>query len=190
MFRVLVLAATNRPMDLDEAVIRRMPRRLLVDLPDAENRIKILRTILRHEDVHSDFRYEDIAAVTDGYSGSDLKNLCLEAALHPVRDFLKHENEHKSPPADTERRVDPPTSSDEKLVLSLKSRKSSTAGHTAKKAKTVHLRPINMEDMLEAARQIASSVSTDAISMTEIRNWNQLYGEGGNRQKTPLSYFM
>lgn len=91
-----------------------------------------------------------------------------------------------------ERPIDPSssTSTDEKLVLSLKSKKQRPAGHTAKKAKTVHLRPINMADMLEAARQIASSVSTDAISMTEIRNWNQLYGEGGNRQKTPLSYFM
>jgi len=191
--RVLVLAATNRPMDLDEAVIRRMPRRLLVDLPDAENRIKILRTILRHEDIHSDFRYEEIAAVTDGYSGSDLKNLCLEAALRPVRDFLKHENEQKPSPTETEPPADQSVSTkspDEKLILSLKSKKPSSAGHRAKKAKTVHLRPINMEDMLEAARQIASSVSTDAISMTEIRSWNQLYGEGGNRQKTPLSYFM
>ena len=196
--RVLVLAATNRPMDLDEAVIRRMPRRLLVDLPDAENRIKILKTILRHEDVHPDFSYEEIAAVTDGYSGSDLKNLCLEAALHPVRDYLKHEETHPAAPtAEPETPIEAPTaqtSSDGKLVLSLMTTKktggSSSKGPAAKKAKTVQLRPINMEDVLDAARQIASSVSNDAISMTEIRNWNQMYGEGGNRQKTPLSYFM
>ena len=43
--RVLVLAATNRPGDLDEAVVRRMPRRLMVDLPDAANRAKILKVL-------------------------------------------------------------------------------------------------------------------------------------------------
>ncbi|XP_057422659.1 uncharacterized protein LOC130716674 isoform X2 [Lotus japonicus] len=71
--RVLVLAATNRPFDLDEAVIRRLPRRLMVNLPDAPNREKILRVILEKEDLAPDVDLEAVANMTDGYSGSDLK---------------------------------------------------------------------------------------------------------------------
>ncbi|KAE8658323.1 hypothetical protein F3Y22_tig00116971pilonHSYRG00161 [Hibiscus syriacus] len=78
--RVLVLAATNRPYDLDEAVIRRLPRRLMVDLPNGANRAKILNAILEKEDVSSDVDLDAIASMTDGYSGSDLKNLCVTAA--------------------------------------------------------------------------------------------------------------
>ena len=49
---MLVLAATNRPADLDEAVIRRLPRRLLVDLPDAVNRARILKVSARLRQMH------------------------------------------------------------------------------------------------------------------------------------------
>nr|GEU87826.1 putative AAA-type ATPase family protein [Tanacetum cinerariifolium] len=77
--RVLVLAATNRPFDLDEAVIRRLPRRLMVNLPDAANREKILRVILAKEELAPGIDLEAVAAMTEGYSGSDLKNLCDNA---------------------------------------------------------------------------------------------------------------
>ncbi|ONL98609.1 AAA-type ATPase family protein [Zea mays] len=71
--RVLVLGATNRPFDLDEAVIRRFPRRLMVNLPDASNREKILKVILAKEELGSDVDMDSLANMTDGYSGSDLK---------------------------------------------------------------------------------------------------------------------
>ncbi|MBA0617572.1 hypothetical protein Godav_027007 [Gossypium davidsonii] len=89
--RVLVLAATNRPFDLDEAVIRRLPRRLMVNLPDAPNREKILRVILAKEDLSPNVDLETIANMTDGYSGSDLKNLCVTAAHCPIREILEKE---------------------------------------------------------------------------------------------------
>ncbi|KAM3374575.1 hypothetical protein P3S68_013289 [Capsicum galapagoense] len=89
--RVLVLAATNRPFDLDEAVIRRLPHRLMVNLPDAPNRAKILKVILAKEDLSQDVDLESVASMTDGYSESDLKNLCATAAYGPIRDILEKE---------------------------------------------------------------------------------------------------
>ncbi|KAL8095818.1 hypothetical protein AgCh_036980 [Apium graveolens] len=72
--RILVLAATNRPFDLDEAIIRRFERRIMVGLPSAESREKILRTLLSKEKVEG-LDFKELATMTDGYSGSDLKPL-------------------------------------------------------------------------------------------------------------------
>ncbi|KAE8703546.1 hypothetical protein F3Y22_tig00110467pilonHSYRG00035 [Hibiscus syriacus] len=94
--RVLVLAATNRPFDLDEAVIRRLPRRLLVNLPDAPNREKILGVVLAKEELSPNVDLEAIANMTNGYSGSDLKNLCVTAAHCPIREILEKEKEGES----------------------------------------------------------------------------------------------
>jgi SpoVK/Ycf46/Vps4 family AAA+-type ATPase len=94
--RVLVLAATNRPFDLDEAVVRRLPRRLMVNLPDASNRRKILSVILAKEDLADDVDLEAVASLTEGYSGSDLKNLCITAAHLPIKDILEKEKKEKA----------------------------------------------------------------------------------------------
>ncbi|RDY10350.1 Msp1, partial [Mucuna pruriens] len=94
--RILVLGATNRPFDLDDAVIRRLPRRIYVDLPDAENRMKILRIFLAQENLDSDFQFDKLANLTDGYSGSDLKNLCIAAAYRPVQELLEEEKKGAS----------------------------------------------------------------------------------------------
>ena len=83
--RVLVVGTTNRPDRLDEAVLRRMPRRLMLDLPDEAARGEILRVLLRDELVGDCVEIADLATLTDGFSGSDLKNLCIKAAYQPVR---------------------------------------------------------------------------------------------------------
>ncbi|KAL0321497.1 UNVERIFIED_CONTAM: Spastin [Sesamum calycinum] len=89
--RILVLAATNRPFDLDEAIIRRFERRIMVGLPSVENREMILRTLLSKENVEEDLDFKELAAMTEGYSGSDLKNLCVTAAYRPVRELIQQE---------------------------------------------------------------------------------------------------
>ncbi|KAL5719265.1 hypothetical protein ACHQM5_012068 [Ranunculus cassubicifolius] len=93
--RVLVLGATNRPDDLDEAVIRRFPRRLMVNLPDASNREKILKVILAKEEMASDVDLQALANCTEGYSGSDLRNLCVMAAYCPIRELIENEKKER-----------------------------------------------------------------------------------------------
>ncbi|GJZ91287.1 ATPase family AAA domain-containing protein 1-A, partial [Tanacetum coccineum] len=94
--RILILGATNRPFDLDDAVIRRLPRRIYVDLPDADNRSKILKIFLAKENVEPGFDVQSLANATEGYSGSDLKNLCIAAAYRPVQELLDEEKKGKS----------------------------------------------------------------------------------------------
>ncbi|KAK1392178.1 hypothetical protein POM88_011234 [Heracleum sosnowskyi] len=89
--RVMVLAATNRPTELDEAVLRRFTQTFKVGLPDHRGRVNILKVILKEEKVESLIDIDHIAALCDGYSGSDLLELCKEAAYSPIRDFLNAE---------------------------------------------------------------------------------------------------
>ncbi|XP_047940759.1 uncharacterized protein LOC125188062 isoform X1 [Salvia hispanica] len=163
--RVLVLAATNRPFDLDEAVIRRLPRRLMVNLPDAANRAKILRVILAKEDLSPDVDLASVASMTDGYSGSDLKNLCVTAAHRPIREILEKEKK------------------DQEAALAEGRPPPALSGST-------DIRSLNSEDFKFAHERVCASVSSESINMTELLQWNELYGEGGSRRKKPLSYFM
>ena len=85
--RVLVLGATNRPEDLDEALLRRLSRRILVPLPDDAAREALLTSLLRG--CQHSLRPRDVAALvaaTAGYSGSDLKAAAAEAAMAPLRE--------------------------------------------------------------------------------------------------------
>lgn len=163
--RVLVLAATNRPFDLDEAVIRRLPRRLMVNLPDTTNRAKILKVILAKEELAPDVDLDAIASMTEGYSGSDLKNLCVTAAYCPIREILEKEKKEKDQ-ATADGRPPPALSVSDDV------------------------RRLNMTDMRYAHEQVCASVSSESANMTELLQWNDLYGEGGSRRKKALSYFM
>lgn len=84
--KVFIMVATNRPFDVDDAVLRRLPRRLLVDLPVAKDRENILGIHLRDETLDPGVVISALAEQTPLYSGSDLKNLCVAAALAAVRE--------------------------------------------------------------------------------------------------------
>ena len=54
----------------------------------------------------------------------------------------------------------------------------------------MELRPIRLEDFLAAKGQITASTSRDTAGMQELQAWNDLFGEGGSRKSSSLSYFL
>ncbi|KAK2992781.1 hypothetical protein RJ640_023294 [Escallonia rubra] len=94
--RVMVLAATNRPSELDEAILRRFPRAFEIKKPDRRERAMILEVVLKGERVDEDIDIDHIASLCEGYTGSDLLELCKQAAYFPIRDLLKDEKRGKS----------------------------------------------------------------------------------------------
>ncbi|XP_050385626.1 uncharacterized protein LOC126802116 [Argentina anserina] len=93
--RVMVLAATNRPSELDEAILRRLPQAFEIGMPSQTDRAEILKVILKGEKVDDNIDYNCLAALAEGYSGSDLLELCKKAAYFPIRDLLDEEKRGK-----------------------------------------------------------------------------------------------
>ncbi|XP_049848575.1 fidgetin-like protein 1 isoform X2 [Schistocerca gregaria] len=87
---VIVMGATNRPFDLDDAARRRLPKRIYVPLPEEKTRSKLLRNLL-HNEKHclTEEQIEKIAQHLEGYSCSDIHQISQHAAMGPVRDIMK-----------------------------------------------------------------------------------------------------
>ncbi|EIE76521.1 hypothetical protein G6F57_011938 [Rhizopus arrhizus] len=87
--RIVILGATNRPNDIDSAILRRMPKRFSVRLPSESQRKSILELLLKDIQLASDFNMNELVQRTAGLSGSDLKELCRNAAMIPVREYVR-----------------------------------------------------------------------------------------------------
>lgn len=87
---VMTLAATNRPWDLDEALRRRFEKRVYIPLPNEKGREELFKLNLQNIKISEDVDLPKLIASTEGYSGSDIANVCREAALMPMRKKLMH----------------------------------------------------------------------------------------------------
>ena len=94
--RILVVGATNRPQDLDEAARRRLVKRLYVPLPNEIARTQIIKNLLQGQGGHNltDEQMTIVAKNAEGYSGADMAELCKESAMGPIRsiDYSQIEN--------------------------------------------------------------------------------------------------
>ncbi|KAJ4989334.1 mitochondrial AAA ATPase [Stagonosporopsis vannaccii] len=201
---VFVMVATNRPFDLDDAVIRRLPRRLLVDLPTQADRKEILRIHLKGEQLDPSIDLDDLAKRTPFYSGSDLKNVAVSAALTCV----KEENEVAAkaaaeatlttpePPSEPEREGDaasspafshhadtpspsPPLSFSPPTSSDPNPSSSSNPAHLVRGI-AYNFPPIRtlMPRHFDAALQeISASISEDMSSLSAIKKFDEQFGD-------------
>ncbi|EPS70922.1 hypothetical protein M569_03831, partial [Genlisea aurea] len=91
--QILLIGATNRPQELDEAARRRLTKRLYIPLPSSEARAWIVRNLLEKDGLFSLSKgdMDRICKLTEGYSGSDMKNLVKDASMGPLREAVKQQ---------------------------------------------------------------------------------------------------
>eukprot|EP00871_Galdieria_phlegrea_P000968 jgi/Galph1/1872/GphlegSOOS_G573.1 len=130
---VIVVGATNRPWDIDAAILRRMPRSFLIDYPTEMERKEILRVILSQISLDNSFDFDCIARETVGYTGSDLKEICRVAAYQPVREAIQEEK---------------------RLLAKWKTNLTEASSTTEREAFDIVIRPLQTEDVLLAKETV------------------------------------
>ncbi|EDR22201.1 hypothetical protein, conserved [Entamoeba dispar SAW760] len=183
--QIIVLGATNRPFDLDDAILRRFSRRILVDLPTKEDRENILKIILKGEKTDCDI--SKIAEKTPGYSGCDLFNLCCAAAMRPIRDYIAKENKEKERIEQLKKEQKEMESKGIKPSPFIKVEE--FVNPTIEIAKE-QIRAVNDNDFFEVLSTMNPSTNKDSPFLTEIRNWNEQFGENKQGNNEIVSYFI
>ncbi|XP_022715543.1 katanin p60 ATPase-containing subunit A-like 2 isoform X2 [Durio zibethinus] len=115
---VFVLAATNLPWELDAAMLRRLEKRILVPLPEPEARRAIFEELLAEQHGEEALPYDILVERSEGYSGSDIRLVCKEAAMQPLRRLMAVlEDRQEVVPEDELPKVGPITPDDIEIAL-------------------------------------------------------------------------
>lgn len=146
--RVIVIGSTNRPFDLDDAVLRRFPRRILVDLPELETRKEILEVTLAENRLDHGVNLTLVAERLEGYTGSDIKEVCRETVVQ-----ISHEQARLLDQGLANSRAD------------------------VTKGSLQRLRPVTMSDFENTLGKLKKSVSEKGKELLRVWEWNDEYGE-------------
>ena len=87
--RITLIGATNLPWELDFALRSRFEKKIHVPLPGREARSKIFEIHMEDVEVSPTVEYDELADLTEGYSGRDISVVCREAAMEPIRDLQR-----------------------------------------------------------------------------------------------------
>jgi transitional endoplasmic reticulum ATPase len=87
---LFIIGATNRPDILDPGIMRpgRLDQLIYIPLPDRESRVSIFKANLRKSPIGDDISMDELADVTDGFSGADITEICQRAAKNAIRDSI------------------------------------------------------------------------------------------------------
>ncbi|RLI09705.1 AAA family ATPase [Candidatus Bathyarchaeota archaeon] len=86
---IYVIGATNKPWNLDPPFIRRFQRRILVPPPNFEARMGLFKLYTRGMELAEDVDFEELAHMTKGYTGSDIRDICMDAYYSTVRELFE-----------------------------------------------------------------------------------------------------
>lgn len=94
---LFIIGATNRPDILDPGLMRpgRLDQLIYIPLPDFDSRVSIFKANLRKSPVADDITFDQLAEVTDGFSGADITEICQRAAKNAIRDCITAEIERQ-----------------------------------------------------------------------------------------------
>ncbi|KAG5499766.1 hypothetical protein GH5_03900 [Leishmania sp. Ghana 2012 LV757] len=136
---VMVLGATNHPWDIDEAMRRRLEKRIYIALPDAADRVELFKINTKSIKLGSDVDFSKLSELLEGrhYSGADITNLVRDAAMMTMRRFMKEAD------------------------------KTTLKENAAEIGRQVAEEPINMNDFLAALKKVPSSVNANNIKKFE-----------------------
>lgn len=147
--RVFLLAASNLPWELDSALLRRLEKRILIPLPEIEAREALVKMLVPPS-MTDDMDYFEIAGLLEGYSGSDIKLVCKEAAMKPVRKLME----------EIENLDDPDENFDWTPVTD--------------PSKVPKPDPVNMKDFLAALE--TTKAAAQIIKLENYQKWMKEYG--------------
>ncbi|KAE9322375.1 hypothetical protein PF008_g17604 [Phytophthora fragariae] len=146
--RVMLLAATNLPWELDEAMRRRLTKRVYIPLPEAEARRALFELNMGRIGVGPDVKLDELVGETEGYSGDDITNVCETAKRMPVKRVYTPE-------------------------LLLKMRRDMESGEDFRELETERL-VVTKADFVEALNNVSKSVGHDQLRRFE--EWEAEFG--------------
>jgi SpoVK/Ycf46/Vps4 family AAA+-type ATPase len=184
---VVVIASTNRPFDLDEAVLRRLPRRIMVDLPDLHSRQEILSVSLANNRVSPDVNLTKLAEKLDGYTGSDIKEICREAVVrvaHERASLLEGKLPFTSSISSTS--VLSSTTPSRSVNSNSVDEEDDNANENLFDM-NLPLRPVSLADFEATVKKLKSSIAETGKELQKVIEWNEKYGEMKRKKKANLA---